>query len=132
VLALMNLVWALACLLVLGGSLWATAAGAAVAFAAAAGVFALGECLHGTALTPLVADLAPPDVLGRAMALVGTSWWLGLTLTPAVGGFSLGVSTAGTWCVALGLSLMLALLMLALETIVPAAARLTPRAAEAT
>src|SRR5262249_43156451 len=69
--------FALACLLV-------ASAGGFAALVAAAVVFALGECLHTSALTPLVADLAPPAARGRYMAVLGLSWWVGLASAPAL------------------------------------------------
>src|SRR4051794_29017388 len=59
-------------------------AGHPVALVGAAIIVGLGECLHTTALTPLVADLAPPDPRGRYMATIGVSFWLGLALAPTL------------------------------------------------
>jgi MFS family permease len=125
-LALMSAVFGLACVLVLAGTLRLATPGTAIALALAAATFAVGECLHGATFTALVADLAPPELLGRAMALVGTSWWLGLTIAPAAGGVSLGLSPSATWAVAAGLSFALALAMLAIEQSVPRELRRTP------
>jgi MFS family permease len=56
----------------------------------------IGECCHTTALTPLVADLAPPALRGRYMAAMGLSWWLGLALAPTLGTVLLSVSPTAT------------------------------------
>src|SRR6266704_2575845 len=45
----------------------------------------VGECLHTTALMPLVADLAPAGLRGRYMASMGFSWWIGLAIAPTLG-----------------------------------------------
>ncbi|MGH3228471.1 MAG: MFS transporter [Streptosporangiaceae bacterium] len=49
----------------------------------AAGV---GECLHTTALTPLVAELAPAHLRGRYMAVAGLCFWIGLAAAPTASG----------------------------------------------
>jgi MFS family permease len=120
-------VWAAACVL-------ATLAGdagrwAEPVLAASAVAFAVGECFHSSALTPLVAELAPPELRGRYMAAIGLSWWTGLALAPAAGATVLAVSPAaallgaGALAAAAGLSARL------LDGSLPEAARLTPRPA---
>jgi MFS family permease len=52
----------------------------------AAIAFGIGECLYARAFMPLVADLAPPALRGRYMAMVGPTWWVGLTAAPMLGG----------------------------------------------
>ena len=90
----------------------------------AAGV---GECLHTTALTPLVAELAPVDLRGRYMAAIGLCFWIGLAAAPTGGTALLGVSPTAAFGVAAGLALAAAVSMLRLERRLPEAARLTPR-----
>ena len=46
-------------------------------------VFALGECLHGAIHVPLGADLAPPQLVGRYLALSSLSWQVGWIVGPA-------------------------------------------------
>jgi hypothetical protein len=43
-------------------------------------VFAIGECVHGVVLGPLVADLAPPHLLGRYISLYSLMVTGGLAL----------------------------------------------------
>jgi len=43
--------------------------GATAPLAGVAVVFAIGECVHGVVLGPLVADLAPPHLLGRYLSM---------------------------------------------------------------
>ena len=126
-LAAMSLIWAIGCLLVLIGALWLSGRDTTIALALAAAAFGVGECLQAVTLSPLVADLVPREMLGRAMALTGTAWWVGLAITPAVGGFLLASSPTATWLVAIGLGLGLAALMLVIEPSVPTAIRRTPR-----
>jgi MFS family permease len=45
---------------------------------------ALGECLYIASFTPLVADMAPPEMLGRYMSCVAVAWSLGLAAATAV------------------------------------------------
>ena len=67
--ALMGVVWAASLLAVWAAGAWTTET---VAFAVLAGamlVFAIGECLHGAIQAPLAVDLAPPNLVGRYLAL---------------------------------------------------------------
>jgi MFS family permease len=90
----------------------------------AAGV---GECLHTTALTPLVAELAPARLRGRYMAVVGLCFWIGLAAAPTGGTALLGVSPVAAFGLAAAVALAAAVSMLRLERRLPEAARLTPR-----
>ena len=98
--------------------------GALLTAAIAIGV---GECFYSTALNPLVADLAPPALRGRYMAMIGMSWWLGLALAPTAGTQLLSVSPAAALLTAAGVALVAGLAALALERQLPAEVRLTPR-----
>ena len=89
-LALMNLLWATAALLVLAGGELLNGTSAALVFMTATMVFALGETLQGPTQAPLVADLAPDHLRGRYFALGSMSWSAGSILGPAVGGPLLG------------------------------------------
>ncbi len=117
--------FAAACLLVLAAPL--LAAGGFVALVVAAVAIGVGECLHSAALTPLVADLAPPGLGGRYMAVTGLSWWIGLALAPTVGTQLLSVSPSLTFAAFAGIALAAALSMLRLERRLPPFVRLTPR-----
>jgi hypothetical protein len=77
--ALGSLTFVVACLLVVGAGLAGAGLAHAALFAAVI-VVGVGERFHTTALTPLVADLAPPALRGRYTATLGLSWWLGLAL----------------------------------------------------
>jgi MFS family permease len=82
--AIAALTFVVACLLVAGADLVGPGY-AYVVLIVAAIVVGVGECLHTTALMPLVADLAPAAIRGRYMAAIGLSWWLGLALAPTLG-----------------------------------------------
>jgi MFS family permease len=89
--------WATACLGVLPATLihselWAIALLAGVAI-----VFAIGECVHAVVLGPLVADLAPPHLLGRYISLYALMVTAGLALGPAIGGVVLATSPDAVW-----------------------------------
>lgn len=105
---------------------WGLTYGALLAAAVAIGV---GECFYSTALNPLVADLAPPALRGRYMAMIGMSWWLGLALAPTAGTQLLSVSPAAALLTAAGVALAAGLSALALGRRLPSEIRLTPRAA---
>jgi MFS family permease len=87
----------------------------------------VGECLHTTALTPLVADLAPADLRGRYMAVTGLCFWAGLAIAPTGGTALLSLSPTAAFGVAAAVALAAAVSMLRLERRLPEAARLTPR-----
>ena len=58
-------------------------------FGLAVVIFGLGGCFQGTNQGALVADLAPPLLRGRYMALSAISWDIGFIVGPSVGGFVL-------------------------------------------
>jgi len=123
--AVAGVVFAAACLLVAGaprssGLAYPTLIVASIAVG-------VGECFHTTALMPLVADLAPASLRGRYMASMGFSWWIGLAIGPTLGTQLLSVAPAMTFVVAAGVAAAAAASALALESRLPAAARLTPR-----
>ena len=126
-LALMGVVWAAALLAVWAGGAFTTATAAAAVFAAATLVFAFGETLHGVIQAPLSADLAPPALVGRYLALASLSWQAGWIVGPAAGGFFLGHAPLALWPTAAGVNLLCAGWALRLERRLPEAVRRTPR-----
>jgi MFS family permease len=60
-------------------------------------VIALGECAQFIVLGPIVADLAPPHLLGRYLSLYGLAFTAGVALGPAVGGALLATSPDAVW-----------------------------------
>lgn len=114
-----------ACLLVEGAEASRAAAYAILVTAVIA--VGLGECLHTTALTPLVADLAPAHLRGRYMAVIGLCFWIGLAVAPTGGTALLSVSPTAAFGVAAAVALAAAVSMLRLERRLPEATRLTPR-----
>jgi MFS family permease len=125
-LAAMTILWAAAWIAVLASGALLETAAAAIAFALAVMVFALGECFQGPTQGALVADLAPPHLRGRYMALSTLSWEIGFVIGPAAGGFILAAEPLALWplaaivCVAAGAG------ALALERSLPRELRLTP------
>ncbi|HVS85884.1 MAG TPA: MFS transporter [Gaiellaceae bacterium] len=125
-LAAMGLVWAAALLGVFAGGAWAAATVAAVVFAAATVVFAVGECLHGAIHAPLAADLAPPHLSGRYLALASLSWQAGWIAGPAAGGFVLQHQPLALWPAAAAVNVLCAVWALRLEPRIPLPLRVTP------
>jgi predicted MFS family arabinose efflux permease len=125
-LALMTALWAVSWLIVLasGASLEAEAAAAVFAFAVL--VFGLGECFQGPTQGALVADLAPPRLRGRYMALSTISWEIGFIIGPAIGGFVLDRHPLALWPLAAAVCLVAGVGALALERGIPPQLRLTP------
>ena len=60
-------------------------------------MIAIGECAQFIVLGPIVAELAPPHLLGRYMSLYGLSFMAGVALGPAVGGALLATSPDAVW-----------------------------------
>jgi MFS family permease len=114
--------FAAAFLLVLAGGTYSALVVAAI-------VIAVGECLHSSALMPLVADLAPAGLRGRYMAAIGLSWWIGLALAPTLGTQLLSASPPATLIAAATIALAAGASALTLERRLPEASRLTPRPA---
>jgi MFS family permease len=125
-LALMGVVWAGSLLAVWAGRAWASATVAAAVFAAASLAFSFGESLHGVIHAPLSADLAPPQLVGRYLALASLSWQAGWIVGPAAGGFVLQHAPLLLWPVAAAINLVGAAWALALERRLPQNVRRTP------
>jgi MFS family permease len=125
-LAAMGVVWAASLLAVGAAGEWTMGTAAAAVLAAAMVVFALGECLHGAIHAPLGVDLAPPQLVGRYLALSSLSWQAGWIIGPAGGGFFLQHRPLLLWPVAAALNLICAGGALALERRLPTRVRLTP------
>jgi MFS family permease len=115
---------ALGAVLFSGGCL-AVLVGGRVGLFAAAVVVGIGECLHTTAFTPLVADLAPAALRGRYMAVSGLTFWLGLAVAPTLGTALLAMSPPAALFVPAGVAAVAAASALALERRLPLAVRVT-------
>ena len=126
-LALMNVLWAVAALIVLAGGGLLNGTSAALVFMSATMVFALGETLQGPTQAPLVADLAPDRLRGRYFAVGAMSWSAGSILGPAVGGPLLDWHPLAVWPISAGVCLLAAAGCLRLEGHLPVAARRTPK-----
>jgi MFS family permease len=125
-LVLMCALWAAAWIVVFLGGLWLEALAAAVAFGLAAIVFGLGECFQGPVQGALVADLAPPRLRGRYMAVSAISWDVGFIIGPAIGGFVLAAEPLALWPAAAVVCVLAGVGALALERDLPRELRLTP------
>jgi predicted MFS family arabinose efflux permease len=126
-LALMNVLWATASLIVLAGGGLLNGTSAALVFMSATMVFAVGETLQGPTQAPLVADLAPEQLRGRYFALSAMSWSAGSILGPAVGGPLLGWHPLAVWPISAGVCVLAAAGCLRLEQSLPERVRRTPR-----
>ena len=126
-LALMNVLWAIAALIVLAAGGLLTGTSAALVLIVATLFFGVGETLQGPTQAPLVADLAPDRLRGRYFALGSMSWSAGSILGPAVGGPLLGWHPLAVWPIAAGVCVVSAFGCLALERRLPAGIRRTPR-----
>jgi len=125
-LAAMGVIWAVSLMIVWAAGVWTTATVAAATLAGAMLVFALGECLHGAIHAPLGVDLAPPQLVGRYLALSSLSWQVGWIIGPAAGGFMLQHAPLALWPAAAGVNLACAGAALALERRLPENVRRTP------
>jgi MFS family permease len=125
-LALMGVVWTASLLAVWAAGARTTATVAFVVLAGAMLVFAIGECLHGAIHAPLAVDLAPPNLVGRYLALSSLSWQVGWIVGPAAGGFALQHAPLLLWPIAAAVNIACAAGALALERRLPERVRLTP------
>jgi MFS family permease len=96
-LALTAALFAVTCaaILFVGRSLHGSAA--VVALCGVIVVFSLAECIHGAVNNPLIADLAPPELMGRYMGLRTSAFQLGYLAGPTLGSLMLATSTSGLW-----------------------------------
>jgi MFS family permease len=70
---------------------------ATTVLAGVATVIAIAECGQFVVLGPLIAEIAPPHLLGRYMSLYGLSFTVGVALGPAIGGALLVASPDAIW-----------------------------------
>jgi MFS family permease len=126
-----GVIWAAAWLMVFAGGWWFDGVRAAVVFAVALSVFAVGECFHGTVQNALIADLARPDLLGRYLALNGFGFQLGGAAGRAIGGFALAFAPNGLWLAAAAIALGVGAAALVLDRALPEHVRRTPVAIHA-
>ncbi len=96
-LAATSALFAVGLLAVLLATLTSSTLTATAVLAGVAIVIAIGECAQFIVLGPIVADLAPPHLLGRYMSLYGLSFMAGVALGPAVGGALLATSPDAIW-----------------------------------
>jgi MFS family permease len=123
--ALGSVIFAGSCLLIFVAGTAPTAAYLTLVLASVA--IGVGECFHSTALMPLVAELAPAGLLGRYMATIGLSWWIGLAVAPTAGAQLLSLSPAAAFLGAGAVGVAAAVSALTLEHELPAQARVTPQ-----
>jgi predicted MFS family arabinose efflux permease len=90
-------IFAVGLLAVLLATLTHSTLAATAVLAGVAIVIAVAECGQFVVLGPLVAEIAPPHLLGRYMSLYQISFMLGVALGPAVGGVLLGTSPDTIW-----------------------------------
>jgi MFS family permease len=96
-LAAASALFAIGLLAVLLATLTSSTLTATAVLAGVAIVIAIGECAQFIVLGPIVADLAPPHLLGRYMSLYGLSFTAGVALGPAAGGALLATSPDAVW-----------------------------------
>jgi MFS family permease len=96
-LAATSAIFAVGLLAVLLATLTRSTVTATTILAGVAIVIAIAECAQFIVLGPLVAELAPPHLLGRYMSLYGLSFTAGVALGPAVGGALLATSPDAIW-----------------------------------
>ncbi|HXI96827.1 MAG TPA: MFS transporter, partial [Candidatus Acidoferrum sp.] len=89
--------FAIALLAVLPATLIHSELAAAALLCAVATVIAIGECVHSLVLGPLVADLAPPHLLGRYISVFSLMVTGGFAIGPAIGAAVLAYSPNAVW-----------------------------------
>src|SRR5689334_7263175 len=96
-LAVTSAIFAVGMLGVLLATKTESAAAATTVLAGVAILIAIAECGQFIVLGPLVAEIAPPHLLGRYMSLYQLSFMAGVALGPAVGGVLLATSPNAIW-----------------------------------
>jgi len=96
-LAATSALFAVGLLAVLLATLTSSTPTATTELAVVAIAIAVGECAQFVVLGTIVADLAPPHLLGRYTSLYGLSFTAGVALGPAVGGALLATSPDAVW-----------------------------------
>ena len=89
--------FAIALLGVLLATLIHSALGAAALLCGVSTVIAIGECVHSLVLGPLVADLAPPHLLGRYISVFSLMVTGAFAIGPGIGGAVLAYSPNAVW-----------------------------------
>jgi MFS family permease len=92
-----SVIFAVGLLAVLLATLTHSPLAATTVLAGVAILIAIAECGQFIVLGPLVAEIAPPHLLGRYMSLYQLSFMLGVALGPAVGGVLLETSPNSIW-----------------------------------
>jgi len=92
-----SVVFAVGLLAVLLATLTHSTLAATAVLAGVAILIAVAECGQFVVLGPLIAEIAPPHLLGRYMSLYQLSFLVGVALGPAVGGVLLGTSPNAIW-----------------------------------
>jgi MFS family permease len=92
-----SVIFAAGLLAVLLATLTHSTLAAATVLAGVAILIAIAECGQFVVLGPLVAEIAPPQLLGRYMSLYQLSFMVGVALGPAVGGVLLGAAPNAIW-----------------------------------
>src|ERR671935_1770015 len=90
-------IFAVGMLAVLLATLTHSTLAATTVLAGVAILIAIAECGQFIVLAPLVAEIAPPHLLGRYMSLYQLSFMAGVALGPAVGGVLLATSPDTIW-----------------------------------
>jgi MFS family permease len=90
-------------------------------------VFSVAECLYDAVQGPLVAALAPADLLGRYLAVTAFSWQFGFIVGPAVGAILLAANPLALWLVAAVACVCAGIGAIRLDRRLPVGARVTPR-----
>jgi MFS family permease len=118
--------FALSWLVVLAGGAWLEGDDAALVFVVGATIFGFASCFHGPTQAALVADLAPPRLRGRYMALSSMSWEIGFVVGPALGGLVLATEPLALWPIAATALALAVFGVLGNEKRLPPALRRTP------
>jgi MFS family permease len=125
-LAAAGALFSVTCFGVLAAGTWFDGTRAVVALCVVIAVFSVAECLHGAVNNPLVADLAPPNLIGRYMALRTSAWQVGFLAGPTLGSLLLVRSPTALWCGAAGACAVTAAGFLLLERRIPRNVAVSP------
>ncbi len=88
-------------------------------FAVAMIVFSLGECLMGAVRSPMIADFASAELIGRYGALTQTVFMLGMALGRPIGTRALARSATTLWLFGVCIALIAGVFLLTTERSLP-------------
>lgn len=120
------LIWIVSWLICFTAGKWLSGNVAALVIGVAAVVYGVGECLYSAIVVPTAAALAPEQLRGRYLGVVGLAWQTGFLIGPSLGGLILGASPLILPVVCAAICFLAALGTVAVDRALPPGQSLVP------